>query len=348
MKRDLFFDFVKIISMFVIAAVHFFDVPYSYVGGSIALLTFAFSSAYLLTKNNDREIKLYTYFKNKIIRIYSKIIIVFIFLAGLFYFSGIKFTIGNILQNFFLISGIYNFINKPTEGPFGAGIWFITLLFIFYLVFPTLNRLFVNFGKNKVKQILFTLSCLFVLVIASKTLETSGISLYQTSFGFILGVYAAKNKNYFGKNAIKPLMGSVATILFAFLFNFVLNIKMLNFIFIISLFHFGIKFIERMFELVRDNKIIINNVNKLKDILMEFYLIVGYMDWLLINKFVTVLNLSVTAKNGVIAQYPVNSITILLFLMTVILAVLISFVLYRLSKYSKILLEKTFALFEKN
>ena len=97
------------------------------------------------------------------------------------------------------MSGILTWMEVTRESPFGHGLWFFTLLFIFYAVYPVLEKI----NKNKVISTIAVVSYLILFSWLSYNTKL-GHSLWLTAFAFCFGVYSAHYRVY-----ISPLVSFI-------------------------------------------------------------------------------------------------------------------------------------------
>lgn len=141
--------------------------------------------------------------------------------------------------------------------------WYFTLLLIFYVAYPLLEKL-------SPKQILhFT----FAFVIGSYLISlyhNIGHALWITACGFIIGVLCGKNN--FQISAKICQFASVCIFSLMLLVNLVLKNNQFNFLFILS---FSIFFIYSTLDL-KLNKFIISKVSFFSTCILEVYLLHHY------------------------------------------------------------------------
>ncbi len=225
------FTALKSISILVIVAAHFYgDIHILWVPAALGLFIFAYSSAYFTSLKYGHSYDLKKYLLKKIYRIGINLLTINIFLFCLFSLQG-KDNIWNMktLLSFFGLTGLLDWLRIYIDGPFGAGMWFLTLLFIFYAIYPWLNM----FLRKKVTVYLF----FFVSIILFSWLNRSviyGHALWLTSCGFICGFVSARTRiNVPGKLIMGAIVISLAVII---ILNFVMVTNEFNFILLLLLF----------------------------------------------------------------------------------------------------------------
>jgi len=221
------FSIAKVLSILMVVIGHYFG-SILWVPTTIALFVFAFSSGYFTSQKYNNNYSMRSFWKAKIFRLLPSLIIINIFLFVIFVYqqrSGIYSwqSIPAILG----MSGILEWFHIQHITPYGAGLWFFTLLIIFYAVYPLLDKL------NR--QLVTATTFLIVLILMATYLHyhvNIGYSLWITAFAFYFGVYTGRYSI-----AINPLLLLVcmASILLAMLFlNIRLNVPEYNFFFILG------------------------------------------------------------------------------------------------------------------
>jgi hypothetical protein len=177
----------------------------------------------------DANYDIKIFWLRKVQRLGIKLAVIDLFLLLLFLIghrSGI--WTWQTIVNVFGLNGFLNWFQIRNPSPFGRGMWFFTLLLIFYLLYPILEYLTRN------KPISFFLTALFVLIAFYLHNHVEiGHALWLTACGFVLGIV-------FARNMIKiPLyLSIVALICCLFIMsylNYFLGIKTYNYFLILSL-----------------------------------------------------------------------------------------------------------------
>ena len=118
------------------------------------------------------------------------------------------------------LNGFLNWLHIPNPSPFGRGMWFFTLLLIFYACYPLLNRI------DKKKMLPLTVAFVVIAYILNRNFRY-GHALWLTACGFVTGIQFAKNDFRISK----VYSAAAATFSFALMifFNHFLKIDFLNF-----------------------------------------------------------------------------------------------------------------------
>ncbi len=132
----------KVLSILVVAASHFFSGYLLWIPATVGLFIFGFSSGYFTSLKYSEGFQRKPFWVNKLSRLGVNLLVINIFLLCLFLYQGAPgiFSLKSLV-NVLGLTGILNWLALDNPGPFGSGLWFFTLLLIFYLVYPVLNRL---------------------------------------------------------------------------------------------------------------------------------------------------------------------------------------------------------------
>jgi hypothetical protein len=282
------FDILKIAAIFIVFFVHFVQSVNKetllYVLGNFGLFTFGFSSAYFISLKYKGTFDLKKYFLNKITRLWPKITIVFLFLGIYFYFTGEPNIISfHSLIQYLGLGGFLNWFFITDESPFGVGMWFITLLLLFYAAYPLINML-----KTKKAIILFTAT--FILLMFSLSISIQyGHSLFLTACAFIIGFFFERMKIKLEKGSVirTGVFFLVLSIIYL-AFNLILGIKSLNFFFQLALFVPALLLALRIPIIFK----ILRPLSYVSCCLLEFYLVHSYFIKHFTNNFILDLTLS--------------------------------------------------------
>jgi len=193
-------------------------------------LYFGFSSGFFTYgKYGRRPFNLREYWQQKLFRLGFTLLLINTFLLILFLIQDrANIWSWHTLINVFGFSGYFTFFQIPNKSPFGRGLWFLTLLLIFYLVFPILKYL----NQRRYLSYLWAVLSAFLTCYLQEKVVLE-IMLWPTALGFVGGIFS-------GRNGIKlPISISTAIVvavlsLFLFL-NYYLGIKTFNFYFILTL-----------------------------------------------------------------------------------------------------------------
>lgn len=158
--------------------------------GDIGLFYFSMSSACFTSLHYSSRSSMQGYLSKKVSRIGLQFLFINILLLIYFMVTGVGniFSVHTIV-NFLGLNGFLNWLGIENTSPFGAGQWFITVLFIFYLLYPVLLSVFQS--RESVTGLVFGS---IMLALLGQYYLPYGHSLWSTCFGFIAGFYFAKAK----------------------------------------------------------------------------------------------------------------------------------------------------------
>lgn len=232
------FQTLKVISILVVFSGHFFQETLLWVPSTFGLLVFAYSSAYFTTFKYNGSFNMQKYWLQKIYRLGVNLFVINLFLGCLFMLREKKgiWTWQTIIHVFGM-SGFLNWFDIANPSPFGAGVWFLTLLLMFYLLYPFFNKFLVR----REHIILFFLITVFILAWMNKNVVI-GHALWYTIFGFIYGFVIAKI-DFRLSERVSMLITLILFSLLMFM-NYFLHVKQYNFLLLISVFCFFALLIE--------------------------------------------------------------------------------------------------------
>ena len=169
---------------------HYTHIPNFWVIVTIGMLIFSISSGYFTYYNSHGSFSCFQYWYRKGNRLIPHLLTINIFLFGLFLFQG-KPGVWSIhtLVNLSGMNGLLNWFRIQNISPFGNGMWFLTLLIIFYVVYPLLEK----FYRNKKVSIVFTILLLLFFYYMHLRIQF-GHALWLTASGFPIGLYLARSK----------------------------------------------------------------------------------------------------------------------------------------------------------
>ena len=178
----------------------------------------------------------------------------------------------------------------PNPSPHGGGMWFFTLLLIFYLLYPLLEYI------NRKKEISYIFAIGYVLLAFYFHHHIQyGHALWLTSCGFIIGICFARNQ------VRLPIRLNIALFMLVLIltvyFNFFLKIKYLNFF---SIFFISICMILSLHDITFPN-FFVKTISYLSDSTLEIYLIHGYLfmtptSYWTVNFFISLILTLITAQ----------------------------------------------------
>lgn len=272
------FELAKAVSIFTVVAGHFYG-PSSWPLVTVALCVFGFSSAYF-TDKKYAEGNLDGYWTNKFKRLFFRVILINLFLIillliknqeGLFSWYSVVHFLG--------ATGFLNWFHVVDKSPLGDGLWFFTLLLIFYSLYPLFRRIPINFINYYNLLIFYLFICIMQLI------YPMGHMLWITIFSFIAGIFFLRNKS---KISISGFLILIFTLFIIYKF---VKIKNLN-VYLISIFSSALcVFIVNL--KLKLPKFLFSITKFINSHMVEIYFIHGYLfyrpfSYQLINFFVSV------------------------------------------------------------
>lgn len=184
-SRDVSLNFsvAKVIAIFTVVAGHWFTGTILWIPVTFGLFVFAFSSAYFTLKIYGVNVERRRFWKKKLERLGLRFWVILTFVAILLVMEGRTVFHWHTLLHFTGLSGILNWFAIPNQSALGAGLWFFSLLLMFYFGYPTLAKLCQSKSGAVWVAVVATLGALLL-----RDSVHVGHELWLTSLGFILGV----------------------------------------------------------------------------------------------------------------------------------------------------------------
>lgn len=180
------FAVAKVLCILIVAAGHYFEGSLLWIPATVALFVFGFSSGYFTAQRYRSRFSVPAFWRAKILRLVPAILLIDAVLLALFVYqdrAGI-WTVESLIAALGL-SGWLNWLGLPNPGPYGAGLWFFTLLLMFYLAYPVL-RMLTQSDRGALAVALVGLAATTAL---HYTVDV-GHMLWPTVFAFLLGSVA--------------------------------------------------------------------------------------------------------------------------------------------------------------
>jgi hypothetical protein len=217
------FTIAKVIGILIVAAGHYFEDSLLWIPATIALFVFGFSSGYFTSLRYRSQTDQAGFWNAKITRLLPAVVVIDVFLLALFLLEGRPgIWTWQSLVSAAGLSGWLNWTGAHNPGPFGAGLWFFTLLLMFYIVYPLLRRL----TQTPRSALATSLTTLIPVSVLHHTIDV-GHMLWLTAGAFVLGSAAGGNRLPLAPRAY-PFIFIGSLVLLAFL-NAVLGLKTLNY-----------------------------------------------------------------------------------------------------------------------
>lgn len=194
---------------------------------AIALIYFTICSAYFTRIKYRDDLSVMEFWKNKARRLGAKLLLVNVFLLVLFVLRG-REDIWNAysLVNVFGMTGFLNWFGVRNQSPFGAGLWFLTLLFLFYAAYPGLRRLYAGCSSSGL-TLVFVATCL----VLDRTVPV-GHTLWLTMAGYFVGMHLAESRV---AGRAWAIVAAMACLFVLFVVFNALQFKIANGFFLVSL-----------------------------------------------------------------------------------------------------------------
>jgi hypothetical protein len=157
------------------------DLP-TWIPGNIGLVIFAFSSGMFTARIYGVEVDVARFWRKKIERLLVRYWFLLAFLSVLLLAEGRTVFHWHSLVHVFGLSGVLNLFGASASS-LGAGLWFFTLLLLFYVAYPYLARLA---AASRGDFLLPLATTVFFFYLNEHVILS--FSLWLTTLGFILGV----------------------------------------------------------------------------------------------------------------------------------------------------------------
>lgn len=208
---------------------HFYDgFDLFWIPVTVGLMIFSYSSGFFTAGKYKENFDKTNFWKQKFYRIGITLLFADLFLLILFILQKRPdlFTWQTIISALGL-TGLLNWFHIPNNTPFGAGLWFLTLLYLFYLAYPLLLKI----TRRKKIAVAFCFVYTIIMWILNSAIPY-GHMLWLTSCGFVFGV-AVRRFNFHMKRkfSISLILFSILSMIFC---NFIFSIKLFNVILILT------------------------------------------------------------------------------------------------------------------
>lgn len=204
------FSASKVLAILLVVTAHYFSGNLLYIPTTVALFVFAFSSGYFSILKYHGDFSIGKFWKAKLTRLGYSLAVTNGFLLLLFLFQKrTEIFSWDTLLGIFGFNVILPWIGLRYHSPFGNGLWFLAVLWLFYITFPAIERV----NRNPKSALLFILLMLSITTYLNFTVVV-GYALWMTLFAFPFGTYVATIKTrlpFAWASAI--LVGSTATML---------------------------------------------------------------------------------------------------------------------------------------
>lgn len=195
MPKHLSFNFAvaKVLAILLVVTAHYFSPSPLWIVATLALFIFGFSSAYFTQLKYQNQFDRRAFWHAKLIRLGWPLLIMNTFLLGVFWVVGKQPLFDWQTPLHWLgLTGWFNWLGLiwpqlVNHSPWGAGLWFFTLLLMFYLAYPLL-RCAVRAAASAHTLLL---GSALLLALAHHWLPV-GHMLWLTALAFICGLWFAR------------------------------------------------------------------------------------------------------------------------------------------------------------
>ncbi|GAB7024009.1 acyltransferase family protein [Salidesulfovibrio brasiliensis] len=189
---------------------------------AVGLIVFSYTSALFTGMKYGPGFDLKAFWMQKLRRLGIPFTIINLLLLVLFLAEGREGVVSvQTFASWLGLRGFWTWFGAGQVGPYGAGLWFLTLLILFYLAYPLLERV----NRSRTVSNGFTAISLLVLLVLDRTVPM-GHTLWITAAGFLLGVRDARHGRPFSMNAAMSVLLVTAVCMVSL--RFFLNISMLS------------------------------------------------------------------------------------------------------------------------
>jgi surface polysaccharide O-acyltransferase-like enzyme len=242
-------------------------IPNYWVVVTVGLLVFSISSGYFTWLRYHDNFQWQRFWRRKVARLIPRLLVIELFLFVLFLAQGREdlWSWDTALYIFPGLPGFLAWFHIPNQSPYGLGMWYLSLLLIFYTVYPLLERLYRRIGS-------FTATaggilCLFAL----HNTVLYGHALWLTAAGFLVGIFLSSRQMRLpavtaGGMAAATAIGMVVS-------HAIFKFDAANFFFILTIAAGGILF---LFE-IELPEIVTHVGGWLSGVLLEIYLLHPYL-----------------------------------------------------------------------
>ena len=203
------FEIAKVVAITLVAVGHF-GIGYNlWVPVTVCLFVFGFSSGFFTAAKYEKRFDFVEFWRRKLCRLGPSLLVLNLFLLGLFILRGrTGLVTWQTPVNMLGLTGILNWFGLNDPSPFGAGLWFFTILLIFYLVYPCLRFV----GRSRA-----ALAILAGLSLAASVGLTYWVPmthmLWVTAWSFMFGVTAHRFQLSLPTMVSGPLAVTLAVVL---------------------------------------------------------------------------------------------------------------------------------------
>jgi hypothetical protein len=189
------FHFAKVAALLAVIVGHYAQTvhhpssTFLWIPTQIGLYVFGFSSGYFTGNKYRMDYSLNAFWLAKVPRLLGPLLVADVFLIALLLLQDqAQVFHWHSLFALFGLNGVFLWLGIPSQTPLGNGLWFFTLLWAFYLIFPCLERL------NRTKAVgisTVTLGGILSLILAYQT--SFGVAFWDTAWFFLFGTFCGRH-----------------------------------------------------------------------------------------------------------------------------------------------------------
>ncbi|KPK48813.1 MAG: hypothetical protein AMK72_05955 [Planctomycetes bacterium SM23_25] len=185
-KTSANFTLAKVLALLLVVTGHFLPGAALWPVVAVGLFILAFSSGYFTAARYHSHFDTQVFCSRKLLRLGPGLLAVDVFLLVLFLVQGKSgIWTWQTPLNMIGLTGFLNWFGVGNPSPFGRGLWFLTLLLIFYAAYPLLRL------ASRRKGLLWATSAGALAACAAlHYLVPMGHMLWLTAWGFVFGVFA--------------------------------------------------------------------------------------------------------------------------------------------------------------
>jgi|LSQX01.1.fsa_nt_gb hypothetical protein len=261
------FEVAKVASILVVAIAHFKIGISLWIPATVGLFVFGFSSGYFTHIRYADRFDLREFWTKKLYRLGPNLLVINAFLLLLFLIErrdGI-FTWQTPVAMLGL-TGWLNWLGIPNASPFGAGLWFFTLLLMFYLLYPAIR------GLSRSPRLFAGVTFLALLLSALlNRWVPMGHMLWLTAWSFLLGVFLSHSRLAVGPTYCA--LGASLLAAIAILLNAVIDLNFLNYACLAAVCVLCVIWLQQLQSELR----LLSSMKMLSGCVLEIYLLHSYL-----------------------------------------------------------------------
>ncbi|MBB5019438.1 surface polysaccharide O-acyltransferase-like enzyme [Chitinivorax tropicus] len=206
------FETAKVLAILVVASGHFFPASAYWVIVSVALCMFGFASGYFTAQHYGPSPTVWPFIRNKLTRLGPDLLAINLLLLVVFIAKGEDHILSwQSLIGMLGLTGFLNWLHLPNPSPFGGGLWYFTLLLVFYVCYPALAKLLRPGAMGAILTAALLAGAFFLTHYVPY-----GHMLWLTAFAFCFGVayvnqsWQANIRNTLSFIAVAMAVGGIA------------------------------------------------------------------------------------------------------------------------------------------